>query len=183
MLGTRLLELTAVVSRLHRVCPWTKTQSASDMIAHTRNELAEVEEAMAACASGSGEEAAAPSRAHLEAELGDVLFDVLMLIEAASKEYGTAGLEEVCEHSIRKLRRRAPYAFEGGPAVVTTADAEVLWQVRRRHRRTFTAACTYDQQGSSLVPHLPTPFHVRPHFVTVCRRARPRSWPAKPHRQ
>lgn len=125
----RLLELTAVVSRLHEVCPWTREQSAADMLAFTRKELVEVEEAMAACADDGGEPGALP-RAQLESELGDVLFDVLMLIEASSRAHGTGGLDAVSASAVRKLRRRAPYAFEGGPVVASTEAAAELWEVR-----------------------------------------------------
>lgn len=122
MLTARLLELTAVVSRLHEVCPWTKAQTVKEMLAFTRGELAEVEGAIV------GVDAA--SRVELvEAELGDVLFDVLMLIETCSKEHGTGGLDAVCARSIAKLRGRAPYAFEGGPTIQTAEDAELFWQV------------------------------------------------------
>lgn len=179
MMTSRLLELTAVVSRLHKACPWTLTQSTTDMVAHTRNELAEVEEAMAACTGAGGAEAGAPARAHLEAELGDVLFNVLMLIEAASKEHGTAGLEEVSERSILKLRRRAPYAFEGGPAVATTAEAELLWQVRSPRSRYFFMICTRSQETQPRISHVPVCFRMRPcpanvHYLER-RRARPQS--------
>jgi NTP pyrophosphatase (non-canonical NTP hydrolase) len=137
----RLLELAAVVSRLQTVCPWTQTQSAADMLAFTRMELVETEEAMGALAASS-------ATAHLESELGDVLFNVLMLIEACGKEeHGTGGLERVCEASVAKLRRRAPYAFDGGPRVQTAEDADKLWQVRlprqpASNRSVYTGAHT-----------------------------------------
>jgi NTP pyrophosphatase (non-canonical NTP hydrolase) len=127
--GARLLELAAIVSRLQAVCPWTKEQSAADMLAFTREELTETEEALAKMAMGGG--AVAETR-HLESELGDVLFDAMMLIEACARDHGTASLEAVCEGAVVKLRRRAPYAFEGGPCLGSTDDAARYWQVRLR---------------------------------------------------
>ncbi|KAJ1629320.1 hypothetical protein T492DRAFT_1011621 [Pavlovales sp. CCMP2436] len=137
--GARLLELAAVVSRLQAVCPWTQAQGSASMLAFTRTELVETEEAMAA-SSGAVGVAHAEATAHLESELGDVLFDVLMLIEACSKDHGTGGLERVCSASVAKLRRRAPYAFDGGPKVQTANDTDRLWQAGKDAERAERAA-------------------------------------------
>jgi NTP pyrophosphatase (non-canonical NTP hydrolase) len=68
-------ELLSAVERLGAVCPWTAEKRAEDMIHYTRKELLEVEEVFL-----HARHAPLCSR-NLVQELGDVLFDVLLLIQ------------------------------------------------------------------------------------------------------
>ena len=70
-----LTQLTQVVRRLgDGECPWTKEQSAWDLLYYMRKELIEVEEELR-----KHRRADAPAQ-DLVGELGDVLFDALLLI-------------------------------------------------------------------------------------------------------
>jgi hypothetical protein len=59
-------------------------------------------------------------------QLGDVLFDVLMMIEVSRRDHPNVTLEACCASACAKLERRAPYLF-GAPAM-TIAEAEAAWQ-------------------------------------------------------
>ena len=71
----------------------------------------------------------------LEAELGDVLFDALLL--ARKFEVATAGklsLGGAMAVAAEKVRRRTPHVFAGEPAP-TRADAEGVWQREKKKER------------------------------------------------
>ena len=103
--------LESLVHRLGRECPWTRAQDASDMIYHTRKELLEVEEVFRD-AKRRGD-SSAPDSKELTKELGDVLFDVLMLIEVTSREHQGVSLEACKASACAKVRKRCPYIFDG----------------------------------------------------------------------
>ena len=67
-------------------------------------------------------------------ELGDVLFDTLLLIQVSSRDHGVS-LEMCAASAVAKLRKRSPYIFDGGPEVATAADAQALWQASKRAER------------------------------------------------
>jgi NTP pyrophosphatase (non-canonical NTP hydrolase) len=71
----------------------------------------------------------------LEGELGDVLFDALLL--ARKCEVATAGkvsLSGALAVAAEKVRRRCPHVFAGEPAP-TRADAEAIWQREKAKER------------------------------------------------
>ncbi len=114
-----LSALAANVRKLGRICPWTAKQKVDDMLYWTRREILEVEEVLRR----DDEE---HRRANLTAELGDVLFDVLMAIEVAGRDHGLE-IGEVCASANAKLRRRSPYIFPDGEPVASVAEAEAAW--------------------------------------------------------
>jgi len=131
--------LTDVVQRLGVECPWTKQQSAADMLYHLRSEVLEVETVLR-------EQRAHPERAaklahDLVGELGDVLFDALLLIRVCERDVPGVSLEGVCEAANLKLRRRVPYMFSGAPAP-SIEEAERGWQAAKKREREATEAAT-----------------------------------------
>ena len=114
--------LAAIVSRLGKECPWTKKQDTHDMIYHARKELLEVEDVFrSAKRDGKGLDTHA-----LTKELGDVLFDVMMMIEVTSREHPAVTLEACTASACQKVRKRCPYIF-GGARANTIEEAEAAW--------------------------------------------------------
>lgn len=70
--------LVAAVERLRLVCPWTAAQKSDNMIHFVRKEILELEEVFLASRHSP------LHTANLTQELGDVLFDVLLLIQEAN---------------------------------------------------------------------------------------------------
>ena len=128
---TALQSLIGHVDQLGKECPWTAAQQPEDMLFHLRKELIEVEEVLRAHRNRPAEadpRLKKPSIEALVTELGDVLFDALMLIEVAQRDTPAVTLEACAASSNAKLRRRAPYIFPGGAHVANLADAERVWQ-------------------------------------------------------
>ena len=113
-----LVQLAELVSRLGVECPWTKAQGTQDMLFYTRKECLEVEECF---------RAKELDKTHLTKELGDVLFDVLMMIEVTHREHREVTVQACAASACQKLRKRSPYLF-GGAAVKTLEEAEQAWQ-------------------------------------------------------
>ena len=99
---TPLAELARLVARLGAECPWTRAQNTSDVVRYTRAELLEVEQA----ASRSWSEAEAGEQTdELADELGDVLFNALLLIEVARRERPQLSVDTSAAAAVCKLRR------------------------------------------------------------------------------
>lgn len=95
---------------------WEQAMTHTSLVPYLLEESAEVAEAIE---QGAGDEA-------LKKELADVLLQVLFHAEIAS-ERGAFGFGEVAGAFVEKLKRRAPYLFDGstGPVDVKTQDR--LW--------------------------------------------------------
>ena len=76
---------------------------------------------------GRGRGGAAELR-RLEKELGDVVFDTLLLVQVAQLRHGCVP-QRIFEGIDSKLRHRCPYIFPGGPTIHTKEDAEALWLI------------------------------------------------------
>ena len=111
------------VTRLGEECPWTQVQEVGDVIGYTQAELLEAQQAVGAAEADE-----------LVDELGDVLFNTLLLIEVARRERPQVSLDVCAEAAVRKLRRRTPYLF-GGPPATTIEEAEAAWQQAKAAER------------------------------------------------
>ena len=81
----------------------------------------------------------------LTKELGDVLFDVLMMIEVTKREHPEVNLEACSASAVKKLERRAPYIFPGNAPAGSVADANKAWEAgKRAERETVAAAACSD---------------------------------------
>jgi XTP/dITP diphosphohydrolase len=116
-------ELADIVTRLGEECPWTQVQEVGDVIGYTQAELLEAQQAVGAAEADE-----------LVDELGDVLFNTLLLIEVARRERPQVSLDMCAEAAVRKLRRRTPYLF-GGPPATTIEEAEAAWQQAKAAER------------------------------------------------
>jgi XTP/dITP diphosphohydrolase len=110
-LGTRLLELVAVMSRLRRECPWDAKQTHESLAPHLLEESYEALEAL---------ESSDPDA--LREELGDVLLQVMFHAEIASERTDGTGytIDDVADGIAGKLVRRHPHVF--GDVSVSGAD-------------------------------------------------------------
>lgn len=145
-----------------RGCAWFGGVSPTELIDFTRSELVEVEQELVtlrklkveavgqlvATVSWPGgpcgpswkeeqdEQEACCGR--LEGELGDVLFDALLLVRKC--EVATSGqvsLAGAFAAAAQKVRRRCPHVFAGERAP-TRADAEAIWQREKARERQRT---------------------------------------------
>ena len=79
-----------------------------------------------------------PTCAHTE--LGDLLFDVFLLCQLASRDRGVT-LEGACERAVEKVQRRTPYMGWRGQVVPmkhraqTAAEASRIWQEIKRSEK------------------------------------------------
>jgi len=109
-------------------CPWTAEQDAMGIIHHAKDELDEIaEEIVLGDASGV--------RA-LESELGDLLFNTLLLINLCERDgLGGASLEGAAASASAKLRRRAPFLFGVGQRPQTPAEANAIWKAVKKQEK------------------------------------------------
>jgi NTP pyrophosphatase (non-canonical NTP hydrolase) len=84
-------------------------------------------------------------------ELGDVLFDALMLIEVTQRTVPQVSLEACAASANRKLRRRCPYIF-GGATASTIEEAEAAWQAAKRAERETEAAAATVRAAPAVEP-------------------------------
>ncbi len=105
---------------LRRRCDWDRVQTRETLRPYLREEVAELDEALA-----TGDER------RIQAELGDLLFHLCFQLVIA-EERGTFSLEDVAGALGRKIRRRHPHLFAG--------EAKPQWERlkaeerRREHR-------------------------------------------------
>lgn len=100
----RLDRALALVRFLRANCPWDAAQTPRSLLPYLLEEAHEVAEAVA-----DGDDPA------LLAELGDLLLNVAFQIVLA-EERGAFSAEEVVNELERKVRRRHPHLYGGGPA-------------------------------------------------------------------
>ena len=144
--------LVQLVERLGAECPWTKQQDCHDMIYYTRKELLEVEDVFRGASKGRG----SVDAADLTKELGDVLFDALMMIEVTRRNHSQVSINACAASALDKLRRRAPYMFDGKGAS-SIEEAEAGWQAAKQAERdaekaSAAAASAERQSGVAAAP-------------------------------
>jgi NTP pyrophosphatase (non-canonical NTP hydrolase) len=122
--------LLSVVEELSQSCPWTKSITCRDMVTWLRSECAEVKEAL------QDAKTSPAALQHLTAEIGDVLFDALMLHVVFLREFGVP-YSLAWDVAARKIEGRTPYmaAWGDGSVAATAAEAELLWQAAKKKER------------------------------------------------
>jgi len=116
--GAALLRLAELVRTLRQACPWDREQTHASLTRHLLEESYEVLEAIEALEGPDG--APTPEGyAHLEEELGDLLFQVYFHTTLAA-EAGQFDLTDVARGIHDKLVGRHPHVF--GDVSADTAD-------------------------------------------------------------
>eukprot|EP00189_Rhodosorus_marinus_P005961 CAMPEP_0113967226 /NCGR_PEP_ID=MMETSP0011_2-20120614/8799_1 /TAXON_ID=101924 /ORGANISM="Rhodosorus marinus" /LENGTH=161 /DNA_ID=CAMNT_0000980059 /DNA_START=243 /DNA_END=728 /DNA_ORIENTATION=- /assembly_acc=CAM_ASM_000156 len=114
-----------IVDKLGKECPWTKSQSSDSIIKHIREEVEEVEDEIE-----RNEELSL-----IEEELGDVVFNILLLSEVLQKESkGGFKLERGILKTADKVMRRSPHVF-GQEKATTVQEAMDLWQREKKREK------------------------------------------------
>jgi NTP pyrophosphatase (non-canonical NTP hydrolase) len=94
-------------------CPWTKAQTMESYAQEIVSEAHEVADAVAK-----------KDVQNLKEELGDVIWDVLMVAHFA-EERGHFSVKDVFQEVIEKMKRRKPFVFQGRS--VSMEEAEHHW--------------------------------------------------------
>ena len=115
--GAEMARLAALMDTLREQCPWDRVQTHASLMPHLVEECYEVLDALSAVA--AGDDARAP--AHLEEELGDLLFQIVFHARLADED-GQFDLADVARTVHDKLVHRHPHVFEGADA----GDAEAV---------------------------------------------------------
>ena len=114
----------AVMARALDIGEWERGQDHVSLLPYLREETEEFADAVRAHAEGAG------TAAELRAELADVLLQVLFHAEIAARR-GDFDLDDVADSFTSKLRRRAPYLFDGTDTTVPVEQQEKLWQAAK----------------------------------------------------
>mmetsp|Transcript_41869 Transcript_41869/g.99386 ORF Transcript_41869/g.99386 Transcript_41869/m.99386 type:complete len:279 (-) Transcript_41869:160-996(-) len=112
-------------------CPWTAEQGALDVLVHAVSELEEIRDELLL----------GPASDHnaLQSELGDLLFNTLLLIKVCERDQlGGTTLSAAARFATAKVRRRAPFVFADDPSMarpLTPEDASAMWkQVKKKEK-------------------------------------------------
>lgn len=139
--------LFAVVAELMRKCPWTAAMDAPTMLSWMRSELDEVQVALEQLRH-EGARDAKGAREALISELGDVLFDALMLNALAARDLALDP-DAAWSAAATKVERRTPYMelWGDGSVARTAQEASAMWlaaKIRESQpvRNNFSRAAT-----------------------------------------
>jgi len=107
-------------------CPWVAKQTPSSLLGWLRSEVEEVAEQLEEVQVGKG---GVESKEKLEAELGDLAFDALLLISVCRRDHHSARPESPYKRVSDKVRRRVPYIWgTAGEKADNAEEAEAHWQ-------------------------------------------------------
>lgn len=115
-----LNDLLEIVDLNTELCPWFSSSSSEDFFNELKGEIKEVENFY--------------SRKNLEEELGDVLWDYLMLIQKLEDEKKIKR-ENVISEIIDKIKRRKPYLLTGEK--VTLETAHKIWIEEKKREKSL----------------------------------------------
>jgi tetrapyrrole methylase family protein / MazG family protein len=128
--GDEVTQLVALMDTLRERCPWDSVQTHASLMPHLVEESYEVLDALADLA-----EADAPddAYAHLEEELGDLLFQIVFHARLAD-EAGQFDLADVARRVHDKLVHRHPHVF--GDVDAGTAEQVVTnWEAIKKSEK------------------------------------------------
>lgn len=124
--GQELVRFAELSRTLREQCPWDRAQTHHSLTRHLLEEAYEVVDAIAAVDEEAGE-----GYEHLEEELGDLLFQV-MIHSAIAAEAGQFTVADVARTVHDKLVHRHPHVF--GPADADNPGWEAIKAAEKGHR-------------------------------------------------
>jgi tetrapyrrole methylase family protein/MazG family protein len=124
--ASELSALDELVRRLRRDCPWDRQQTHASLTRHLLEESYEVIDAIDSLVAASDADAQQRASAHLEEELGDVLFQVFIHSRLAAEE-GRFTIADVARGLHEKLVSRHPHVF-GDVAAHDAATVVANWE-------------------------------------------------------
>lgn len=116
-----LLDLAAKL-RSETGCPWDRKQTIASMLKHIDSEVSEVREAI-----GNGD------HENLREELGDVLFQLVMIAQIA-KEKGYFEMKDVIKDIGEKIVSRHTWVF-GDDKAETPEEALEMWRKNKEKEK------------------------------------------------
>lgn len=147
-----LVRFGELVSELRQRCPWDREQTHTSLTRHLLEEAYETLEAIEGLDGPGGP-------AHLEEELGDLLFQVFFHATLAAEE-GWFTLADVAATVHDKLVRRHPHVF-GGAEARTAGDVMTSWERNKKE----------EKGRSSIMDGVPAALPALLHALKVQRRA------------
>ena len=142
--GAELVRFDSLVRTLRASCPWDREQTHHSLTRHLLEETYEVLEAIEALGPAPSYDGAA----HLEEELGDLLFQVFFHARLATEE-GLFTLADVARGIHDKLVNRHPHVFG-------TVEAETAGQVMRNWEQIKQAEKGRSSVMDGIPGHLPS---------------------------
>jgi len=127
--GAELVALEELVRTLRARCPWDRLQTHASLARHLLEEAYEALDAIEAVGD-AGPDVAPEAVAHLEEELGDLMFQVYFHARLAAEE-GWFTLADVARTLHDKLVHRHPHVF-GDTAATTPEDVAARWEVMKK---------------------------------------------------
>jgi tetrapyrrole methylase family protein / MazG family protein len=132
-LKDEMARLADLVETLRARCPWDRVQTHGSLMPHLLEESYEVLDALRELDLSAEGDAVAASGAHLEEELGDLLFQIVFHARLA-EESGLFTLADVARGVHDKLVHRHPHVF--GDAAATSAEKVVAnWEEIKREEK------------------------------------------------
>jgi tetrapyrrole methylase family protein/MazG family protein len=128
--ATEMARLDALMDTLREQCPWDRAQTHASLMPHLVEESYEVLDALAALEESGG---AAAAYAHLEEELGDLLFQIVFHARLAREE-GQFDLAAVARGVHDKLVHRHPHVF-GDVEATEAAQVVANWEEIKRQEK------------------------------------------------
>jgi tetrapyrrole methylase family protein / MazG family protein len=128
--GAEVARLVGLMDSLRERCPWDRAQTHASLMPHLVEECYEVLDALSALDEPTD---AGGASAHLEEELGDLLFQIVFHARLAEEE-GRFGLADIARGVHDKLVHRHPHVF--GDADANGAD-QVLsnWEAIKKSEK------------------------------------------------
>ena len=127
--AAELVRLDELVRVLRARCPWDRRQTHGSLARHLLEEAYEALDAIETLAAAEPD-VPPPAVAHLEEELGDLLFQVVFHAALAAEE-GRFTLADVARAVHDKLVRRHPHVF-GDAVAETPEDVAERWEVLKK---------------------------------------------------
>ncbi len=128
--GDEVTQLVALMDTLRERCPWDSVQTHASLMPHLVEESYEVLDALADLTEGDAPDDA---YAHLEEELGDLLFQIVFHARLAD-EAGQFDLADVARRVHDKLVHRHPHVF--GDVDADTAEQVVTnWETIKKSEK------------------------------------------------
>jgi tetrapyrrole methylase family protein/MazG family protein len=132
-LGDEMARLADLVETLRARCPWDSVQTHGSLMPHLLEESYEVLDSLRELDVAAAGEAVTTSAAHLEEELGDLLFQIVFHARLA-EESGLFTLAAVARGVHDKLVHRHPHVF--GDVAATSAEKVIAnWEEIKREEK------------------------------------------------
>ncbi|OQY08928.1 MAG: nucleotide pyrophosphohydrolase [Marinitoga sp. 4572_148] len=102
-------------------CPWVKSINTNIMLKEASSEINEIEEALLK-----------KDIDNLEEEIGDLIYDSLLLLKIAERDYQISS-DKVIKRIVSKISNRKPWLFWNKD--ISYEEASKIWQERKKKEK------------------------------------------------